>query len=251
MQLILYMMFAIRCSLTNACNCTTLDAAKVDSTFFLVHAVYFSEYRLRSMICFCGFFFFYQKFLWMRNIFRLALPKNQIKLLWHSFKNVTPNSIGYNSCHFSGFFFNLWDLWQIHSNQETRHLFGVKTKMSRFVIDFVVLAYTDKMNAINRFQRVYTSARAGLCQSWQWRFFLKNWRDDIQMWRKLNFWWPLKCKFFLVIVFLLPTRLFIRSLCVHSITTCNRKSCVALVHTTQTYLDQPQVIYGCRPSIVK
>lgn len=70
-----------------------------------------------------------------------------------------------------GFFFNLWDLWQIHSNQETRHLFGVKTKMSRFVIDFVVLAYTDKMNAINRFQRVYTSARAGLCQSWQWRFF--------------------------------------------------------------------------------
>lgn len=54
MQLILYMMFAIRCFLTNACNCTTLDAAKVDSTFFFyVHAVYFSEHRLRSMICFC------------------------------------------------------------------------------------------------------------------------------------------------------------------------------------------------------
>lgn len=34
MQLILYMMFSIRCFLTNACNCTTLDAAKVDSTFF-------------------------------------------------------------------------------------------------------------------------------------------------------------------------------------------------------------------------
>lgn len=90
-----------------------------------------------------------------------------------------------------GFFFNLWDLWQIHSNQETRHLFGVKTKMSRFVIDFVVLAYTDKMNAINRFQ----------CSSWAspilaMAIFFKNWRDDIQMWRKLNFWWPLKRKFF-------------------------------------------------------
>lgn len=103
-----------------------------------------------------------------------------------------------------GFFFNLWDLWQIHSNQETRQLFGVKTKMSWFVIDFVGLAYTDKMNAINRFMRVFTSARDGLRQSWQWRFFFKNWRDDIQMWRKLNFWWPLKCKFFLVICFFFP-----------------------------------------------
>lgn len=245
MQLILYMMFAIRCFLTNACNCTTLDAAKVDSTFFFSTCCIFLRIQIAEYNLFL-WGFFYQKFLWMRNIFRLALPKNQIKLLWHFFKNVTPNSIGYNSCHFSGVFFNLWDLWQIHSNQETRHLFGVKTKMSRFVIDFEGLAYTDKMNAINRFQ----------CSSWAspilaMAIFKKNWRDDIQMWRKLNFWWPLKCKFFLVIVFLLPTRLFIRSLCVHSITTCNRKSCVALVHTTQTYLDQSQFIYGCRPSIVK
>lgn len=87
MQLILYMMFAIRRFLTNACNCTTLDAVKLILLFFKVHAVYFSKDRLRSMICFVGFF--YQKFLWMRNIFRLALPKNQIKLLWHFFKNVT------------------------------------------------------------------------------------------------------------------------------------------------------------------
>lgn len=79
-----------------------------------------------------------------------------------------------------GFFFNLWDLWQIHSNQETRQLFGLKTKMSWFVIDFVGLAYTDKMNAITRFMRVFTSARDGLRQSWQWRFFLK----------KLARWYP-------------------------------------------------------------
>lgn len=182
MQLILYMMFAIRCFLTNACNCTTLDAAKVDSTFFFLSTcciflrIQIAEYDL--FLCCC---FFYQKFLWMRNIFRLTLPKNRIKLLWHFFKNVTPNSIGYNSCHFSGFFFfNLWDLWQIHSNQETRQLFGVKTKMSWFVIDFVGLAYTDKMNAINRFMRVFTSARDGLRQSWQWRFFFK----------KLARWYP-------------------------------------------------------------
>lgn len=171
MQLILYMMFAIRCFLTNACNCTTLDAAKVDSTFFFKYMLYISQNTDCGVWFVFVFLFFYQKFLWMRNIFRLALPKNRIKLLWHFFKNVTPNSIGYNSCHFSGFFFNLWDLWQIHSNQETRQLFGVKTKMSWFVIDFVGLAYTDKMNAINRFMRVFTSARDGLHQSWQWRFF--------------------------------------------------------------------------------
>lgn len=171
MQLILYMMFAIRCFLTNACNCTTLDAAKVDSTFFFKYMLYISQNTDCGVWFVFVFLFFYQKFLWMRNIFRLALPKNRIKLLWHFFKNVTPNSIGYNSCHFSGFFFNLWDLWQIHSNQETRQLFGVKTKMSWFVIDFVGLAYTDKMNAINRFMRVFTSARDGLRQSWQWRFF--------------------------------------------------------------------------------
>lgn len=123
------------------------------------------------MICFVVFF--YQKFLWMRNIFRLALPKNQIKLLWHFFKNVTQTRLVIIAVILVGFFFNLWDLWQIHSNHETRYLFGVKTKMSGFVIDFVGLAYTDKMNAINRFQRVYTSARAGLRQSWQWRFFFK------------------------------------------------------------------------------
>lgn len=171
MQLILYMMFAIRCFLTNACNCTTLDAAKVDSTFFLSTCCIFLRIQIAEYDLFLCCCFFYQKFLWMRNIFRLALPKNRIKLLWHYFKNVTPNSIGYNSCHFSGFFFNLWDLWQIHSNQETRQLFGVKTKMPWFVIDFVGLAYTDKMNAINRFMRVFTSARDGLRQSWQWRFF--------------------------------------------------------------------------------
>lgn len=171
MQLILYMMFAIRCFLTNACNCTTLDAAKVDSTFFFNYMLYISQNTDCGVWFVFVFLFFYQKFLWMRNIFRLALPKNRIKLLWHFFKNVTPNSIGYNSCHFSGFFFNLWDLWQIHSNQETRQLFGVKTKMPWFVIDFVGLAYTDKMNAINRFMRVFTSARDGLRQSWQWRFF--------------------------------------------------------------------------------
>lgn len=171
MQLILYMMFAIRCFLTNACNCTTLDAAKVDSTFFFNYMLYISQNTDCGVWFVFVFLFFYQKFLWMRNIFRLALPKNRIKLLWHFFKNVTPNSIGYNSCHFSGFFFNLWDLWQIHSNQETRQLFGLKTKMSWFVIDFVGLAYTDKMNAITRFMRVFTSARDGLRQSWQWRFF--------------------------------------------------------------------------------
>lgn len=180
MQLILYMMFAIRYFLTNACNCTTLDAAKVDSTFFFNYMLYISQNTDCGVWFVFVFLFFYQKFLWMRNIFRLALPKNRIKLLWHFFKNVTPNSIGYNSCHFSGFFFNLWDLWQIHSNQETRQLFGVKTKMSWFVIDFVGLAYTDKMNAINRFMRVFTSARDGLRQSWQWRFFLK----------KLARWYP-------------------------------------------------------------
>lgn len=180
MQLILYMMFAIRCFLTNACNCTTLDAAKVDSTFFFNYMLYISQNTDCGVWFVFVFLFFYQKFLWMRNIFRLALPKNRIKLLWHFFKNVTPNSIGYNSCHFSGFFFNLWDLWQIHSNQETRQLFGLKTKMSWFVIDFVGLAYTDKMNAITRFMRVFTSARDGLRQSWQWRFFFK----------KLARWYP-------------------------------------------------------------
>lgn len=104
MQLILYMMFAIRCFLTNACNCTTLDAAKVDSTFFFNYMLYISQNTDCGVWFVFVFLFFYQKFLWMRNIFRLALPKNRIKLLWHFFKNVTPNSIGYNSCHFSGFF---------------------------------------------------------------------------------------------------------------------------------------------------
>lgn len=56
MQLILYMMFAIRRFLTNACNCTTLDAVKLILLFFKEHAVYFSKDRLRSMICFVGFF---------------------------------------------------------------------------------------------------------------------------------------------------------------------------------------------------
>lgn len=59
MQLILYMMFAIRCFLTNACNCTTLDAAKVDSTFFLSTCCIFlriqiAEYDL--FLCCCFFF---------------------------------------------------------------------------------------------------------------------------------------------------------------------------------------------------
>lgn len=88
MQLILYMMFAIRCFLTNTCNCTTLDAAKVDSTFFFKYMLYISQ-KTDCGVWFVLCFFFYQKFLWMRNIFRLALPKNQIKLLWHFFKNVT------------------------------------------------------------------------------------------------------------------------------------------------------------------
>lgn len=82
------MMFAIRCFLTNTCNCTTLDAAKVDSTFFLSTCCIFLRRQIADYDLFCVFFF-NQKFLWMRNIFRLALPKNQIKLLWHFFKNVT------------------------------------------------------------------------------------------------------------------------------------------------------------------
>lgn len=171
MQLILYMMFAIRRFLTNACNCTTLDAVKLILLFFK-YILYISQ-KTDCGVWFVLWFFFYQKFLWMRNIFRLALPKNQIKLLWHFFKNVTQTRLVIIAVILVVFFFNLWDLWQIHSNHETRYLFGVKTKMSGFVIDFVGLAYTDKMNAINRFQRVYTSARAGLRQSWQWRFFFK------------------------------------------------------------------------------
>lgn len=181
--------------------------------FFLVHAVYFSEYRLRSIICFCGVFFTRNFFGW--EIFSdLHCQKIRSSCFDISLKMWRQTRLVIIAVILVGFFFNLCDLWQIHSNQETRHLFGVKTKMSRFVIDFEGLAYTDKMNAINRFQ----------CSSWASPilamaiFFFKNWRDDIQMWRKLNFWWPLKCKFFLVIVFLLPTRLFIRSLCVHSIT---------------------------------
>lgn len=165
MQLILYMMFAIRRFLTNACNCTTLDAVKLILLFFLSTCCIFLKRQIAEYDLFCGFFF-YQKFLWMRNIFRLALPKNQIKLLWHFFKNVTQTRLVIIAVILVVFFFYLWDLWQIHSNHETRYLFGVKTKMSGFVIDFVGLAYTDKMNAINRFQRVYTSARAGLRQSW-------------------------------------------------------------------------------------
>lgn len=110
MQLILYMMFAIRCFLTNACNCTTLDTAKVDSTFFFKYMLYISQNTDCGVWFVFVLLFFYQKFLWMRNIFRLALPKNRIKLLWHFFKNVTPNSIGYNSCHFSGFFFSICEI---------------------------------------------------------------------------------------------------------------------------------------------
>lgn len=181
MQLILYMMFAIRCFLTNACNCTTLDAAKVDSTFFFKYMLYISQNTD------CGVWFvFVLLFFFTRNFFG-----------WEIFSDLHCQKIGSSCFDISlkmwrqtrlviiaailvGFFFNLWDLWQIHSNQETRQLFGVKTKMSWFVIDFVGLAYTDKMNAINRFMRVFTNARDGLRQSWQWRFFFK----------KLARWYP-------------------------------------------------------------
>lgn len=172
MQLILYMMFAIRCFLTNACNCTTLDAAKVDSTFFFKYMLYISQNTD------CGVWFvFVLLFFFTRNFFGWEIFSDLhcqkigsscfdiILKMWHQTRLVIIAAI------LVVFFFNLWDLWQIHSNQETRQLFGVKTKMSWFVIDFVGLAYTDKMNAINRFMRVFTSARDGLRQSWQWRFF--------------------------------------------------------------------------------
>lgn len=171
MQLILYMMFAIRCFLTNACNCTTLDAAKVDSTFFFNYMLYISQNTDCGVWFVFVFLFFYQKFLWMRNIFRLALPKIGSSCFDISLKMWRQTRLVIIAAILVGFFFNLWDLWQIHSNQETRQLFGLKTKMSWFVIDFVGLAYTDKMNAITRFMRVFTSARDGLRQSWQWRFF--------------------------------------------------------------------------------
>lgn len=64
MQLILYMMFAIRCFLTNACNCTTLDAAKVDSTFFFKYMLYISQNTD------CGVWFvFVLLFFFTRNFF--------------------------------------------------------------------------------------------------------------------------------------------------------------------------------------
>lgn len=103
MQLILYMMFAIRRFLTNACNCTTLDAVKLILLFFK-YMLYISQKTDCGVWFVLWCFFFYQKSFWMRNIFRLALPKKQIKLLWHFFKNVTQTRLVIIAVILVGFF---------------------------------------------------------------------------------------------------------------------------------------------------
>lgn len=75
------------------------------------------------------------------------------------------------------------------------------------------------------------------------RFFFQNWRKEIQMWRKSVFGDSLsvKCSFlrislFFFMYFSFPPICVYQSVCVSSITMCNRKSRIASVHTALTRL---------------
>lgn len=121
----------IRCFLRNACNYTTFEAAKIDSTLFR---------------------------------YMLYISKGTYDLVFTG--NVTPNSIDCRGCHFSVLVVLFCKHSVLRSFCETCDEYTVIRTIlttvlrcknqSRFVIDLVVLAYIDKMNAINLLQRVHT-----------------------------------------------------------------------------------------------